>query len=411
MKTSSVWLAALSLLAGGAGTEAAVPPDSQRAAFVGYYPSWLNSPERALDKVSRTFSQVFLAFAFPDPGAFGPKSGGFAGMGLDFAESLPTIRAQIAALQQDGIRVILSVGGAEDALAERGHGQGWKKLIADGRYRKRLALLANRLGVDGIDLDYEVRGNNNAAVKRYAKIISIFRTLTDHLEAANAAGRINPKQLVVTVPATAADCISQTAADPDCREPRRTSAWAGAGIVRRVLKEKGVANQIDMLNLMTYDIGFRAYDPKLAYAQMRTLLPASVPVNLGLEVLASATIEGYQDSETSQLMLNDADTDAGRCDGTVMLNDQYSMIWEEPRLLRPVNRPYSVETFAHLVREANAAEGRHDGLMLWSLFRIESENLDPAQYTCLGKPAATPETARIRAAEIMGWPIDDLNVD
>jgi len=420
MKTSKIGFNLLLLVAFAfviqlrVGYTAPVPTvlNQARTPFVGYYPSWLNLPDKRLDQVSRTFSHVFLAFALPDIGPFSPKSTGFAKTGLDFEDSIADIRAQIEALQRDGVQVILSVGGSQAALIAKKHGRAWKNLITQKKYRDRLLALANRLGVDGIDMDYEAAiRNNNATVTEYAKVMTILHNLAKSLNTVNAAGNPNSRLFVLTTSPIGADCAPETKSDDACQSIQLNSAWSGAGIERRILKERGMAKHVDMLNIMTYDLGYQAYDPQLAYEQYRSLVPAGVPVNVGLEVLDSAIIGGPLGPEKSILMLNDNEVDADVCPGTVMLNDQYSAIWDNPPVLRVINRPYSVETLAGLVNSVNQEEGRGDGLMLWSLYRIESENLDPGQVSCKGVTAATPETTRLRAAEIMGWPVDELNID
>ncbi|WP_157844932.1 glycosyl hydrolase family 18 protein [Methylocucumis oryzae] len=380
--------------------------------FVGYYPSWLNNPAKSLNQVSRTFSHVFLAFAFPDVGTFNAKTRSFNGTGLGFTQPVAEIRNAIANLQRDGIKVVLSVGGAQAALDAQGHGNGWQNLISQAQYRKRLLLLANALGVDGIDMDYEAGVVNDAAtIAQYSKVLTTLRSIAKHMNNENAAGNANPKLFTMAASSVGADCAPANSKDPYCKKLKLNSAWAGAGIERKLLKENRLAKQVDMLNIMSYDIGYYAYDPVLAYQQYRTIMPAGVAVNLGLEVLDSATIGGAIGPEKSVLMVNDADVDAEACPGTVMLNDQYSAIWNFPTTLRPINRPYSVENMANSIKNANIAKGSKDGLMLWSLFRTESENLDPSSVTCNGITAATPESARLRAAEIMGWTDDGLTVE
>ena len=404
----------VSLKTGNAADSSFAPKvlNQTRTPFVGYYPSWLNLPNKRLDQVSRTFSHVFLSFALPDIGSFTAQSTHFAKTGLDFEGSISNIRAQIEILQRDGIHVILSVGGSQAALVAKKHGRAWENLVGQKKYRERLLVLANKLGVDGIDMDYEAASrNNNATITQYAKAMDVLHSLAKRLNALNAAGNPNPRLFVLTTSPVGSDCAPETKSDETCQQLQLNSAWAGAGVERRLLKERGKANLVDMLNIMSYDIGFRAYDPQLAYEQYRTLIPAGIPVNVGLEVLDSAVIGGSQGAEKSLLMLDDDDVDADACPGTVMLNDQYSAIWDTPPTLRVINRPYSVETLATLINTANQEKGRSDGLLLWSLFRIESENLDPGQVSCKGLTAATPETTRIRAAEIMGWPVDELNVD
>jgi Glycosyl hydrolases family 18 len=275
-----------------------------------------------------------------------------------------------------------------------------------------LLQLANALGVDGIDMDYEAATvNNDANVAQYSNVLTILHNTAKAMNGLNAAGKSNPKLFTMAVSGVGADCAPENSSDPYCQTLHLNSAWSGSGVERRVLKANNLAKWLDMVNIMTFDAGFYAYDPVLAYKQYRGLLPAGVPVNVGLEVLFSSVIGGPLGPEQSKLMVNDADVDAIACPGTVMLNDQYSTIWNNPAVLRPVNRPYSVQNLATSVNNFNKATATKDGLMMWSLFRIESENLNPNAVTCNGVIAATPESARIRAAQIMKWPIDTMNVD
>jgi hypothetical protein len=310
--------------------------------------------------------------------------------------------------------VLLSVGGAQQVINDQGHANGWQNLVANTAYRNRLLQLANALGVDGIDMDYEAATvNNDANVAQYSNVLTILHNTAKAMNGLNAAGFANPKLFTMDVSGVGADCSPANSVDPYCQKLKLNSAWANAGVERRVLKANNLARLVDMVNVMTYDIGYYGFDPVLSYQQYRSLLPPGVPVNVGLEVLDSAVIGGPLGNEKSMLMVNNADVDAIACPGTVMLNDQYSAIWSNPAVLRPVNRPYSVQNLATTVNNFNKANATKDGLMMWSLFRIESEadSSNPSAFTCKGVIASTPESARLRAAQIMKWPIDALNVD
>jgi len=329
--------------------------------FAGYFPTWSDpwfSASNA-DGSLKTDDQIYaasqfaqlpgvythamVAFAQPDFSWAGLAADTWTGTGVQFQSTPANIKQAIRILHQLGKRVLLSVGGATyldwTGLAQEAGRTGTPIKTA-------LAACLADLGLDGLDVDYEVGGADPATVAQYVGAIQALR------EAADAAG---PGHLLsIAGWSTGAD---YTPATPiDAGYPGSFTYWGGnAGRERLAFKaavpsgpRKGqlVAGLFDLVDVMSYDAQTSDYDPVTAFSEYRFLVPGTVPVSLGLEIPP----EGWPGG-----ILVIADSQAG-APGTIVVADQYG---------RTPRGPYSVQRSGGFVLANKATPNPHDGLMLW----------------------------------------------
>ncbi|ARN22776.1 carbohydrate-binding protein [Piscinibacter gummiphilus] len=349
--------------------------------YVGYYPTWSDNWFDATGKSSNevyraskfaripgTYTHVMVAFADPNFSWAGLSANTFSGTGINFNATPKDIKAAIDVLHQRNIKVILAVGGAT-------YGN-WGPLAAEGQrgsgtITSALARFIGEMGIDGLDVDYEVDGD----VDRYANGIKALRAAVDQA----GGGRV----LTLAGWSTGADCTAQTSTDASCAG--RLSYWGGnAGRERAVvLKYPAVANMLDMVNVMSYDARYEHYDGVVAYNDYRNLFPARTIVSIGLE----SAPEGWAGAN---LVVNDADA---QCEGSRLLQTQYGAT---------INAPYSVQRYTGAVL-ANTSTKRNarDGAMLWAIIK-------PTTGNCGSAPLASPGTIGRKVASQFNLPSDPL---
>jgi len=336
--------------------------------FSGYYPTWSDNWFTVLNndgtkktddaiytashlaQVPGVFTHVMLAFGQPDFSWSGIAANSWSGTGLNFTATPVDIKEAIRLLHSLKKKVILSVGGATynswTTLANEAGQSGAPTKTA-------LTNFMIDLGVDGLDVDYEIDGADAANNAQYAKAIQAMR------EAVNAAG--GGRILAVAGWSTGSDYTAATVNDPGY--PGTVSYWGGsAGRERQVFKMtvssgslagRTIASLLDIVNVMSYDAQTFHYDPVTAFDQYRALVPASTAVSLGLEVPPEGWAGGL-------LVINNSQ--AGPT-GTVVVADQYGAT---PR------GPYSVERFGNYVLQNTRTANPHDGLMLWQILATTS---------------------------------------
>ena len=227
------------------------------------------------------------------------------------------------------------------------------------------------MGIDGLDVDYEVDGD----VDRYANSIKALRAAVDQA----GGGRV----LTLAGWSTGADCTAGTSADPTCAG--KMSFWGGnAGRERGVvLKYPAVANMLDMVNVMSYDARYEHYDGTVAYNDYRNLFPAKTIVSIGLE----GAPEGWAGAT---LVINNADA---QCEGSRNLQTQYGVT---------VNAPYSVERYTGAVLSSTSTKrNARDGAMLWAIIK-------PTTGSCGSALLASPGTIGQKVGTQFGLPSDPL---
>ncbi|HZP58925.1 MAG TPA: glycosyl hydrolase family 18 protein, partial [Opitutaceae bacterium] len=351
--------------------------------FTGYYPSWSDNwftsvnndgslktdnqiyQSSNLAEVTGVCTHVMLAFAQPDFSWSGINANSWSGTGLDFTAMPQDIKNSIRILHELNRKVVLSVGGATY--------NGWSGLAAEAGksgtpIKSALTKFMLDMGVDGLDVDFELTGADSATVTEYAQSIQAMA------EAVNAAGPGHI--LAIAAWSTGADYTAATESDPGF--PGVISFWGGnAGRERQAFKIKvpngpfagrTVASLFNLVNVMAYDAGYMNFDPVTAYNQYRALVPAGTPVGMGLEIPTESW-------GGATLVLNNSD--AGPA-GTVVLQDQYN---NSPR------GPYSVQRFYGTITGNTVNANAHDGFMEWTLLKTSSPS--DANATSVAADVAT----------------------
>lgn len=324
----------------------------ERRALVGYYPSWFETPAAKLTATPPGYTHVILAFAKPD---FAWNGKDWTGTGLQFTAKPADIKQQIAALQTRGTKVVLAVGGATYL--------NWAPLAAEGgspgKYTAALAKFVTDMGLDGLDVDYETDGTGPKQIGEYRGAI---RALSNA-----AAG----KMLSLAAWSTGADCTKATGTAP-CGG--KIGIWDGrTGRERLVFADAALFDKIAMINVMSYDAGVEEFDPVKAWSLYRTLIPATVTLNIGFETAP----EGWG---PARLVATDA---KAVCAGARVKADQFG---------NPVNKPYSVE---RTLKDGplSSSTNTSDGAMLWHL--LKSQKLPHCGHPVVVSPRELELTARV----------------
>jgi hypothetical protein len=366
--------------------------------LTGYFPSWSDTwytyttdaqllAASKLAQVSTTsYTDVYLAFATPNFAWSGLTNNTWTGTGLDFTAAPQDVTQAIRLLHNAGQRVVLSVGGAT-------YTAGWSTLAADAGKaigtatsptKTALANFLVDMKIDGLDVDYEVTGADQATVSQYAQAIQAMR------EAVDAASAIDNRARVLALAgwSTGADYTAQV---PNPANPNQISYWGGsAGRERLTFASqvpsgayagKQVGSLLNVLNVMAYDAGYQHYDATVAYDEYRQLLPSSVAVSIGLEIPPESW-------GGAVLVINNAD--AGQT-GTVVQADQYGNV---------LNLPDSVERDGKHLLANTVNANPNDGLMVWDLLITQSTQVT----TATGGTAvtATPATIATEAVTLYG---------
>jgi chitinase len=107
-----------------------------------YFESWDEYKGRLKD-LNKVYNTVYLSFANPKGSWNGHD---WQGTGMQFHSNMEVVKEDIKTLQGRGVTVMLSVGGASYPFP-------------DGFEATQMVRLANALGCDGIDIDWEGGGN------------------------------------------------------------------------------------------------------------------------------------------------------------------------------------------------------------------------------------------------------------
>ncbi|MDE2135661.1 MAG: hypothetical protein KGM97_08635 [Alphaproteobacteria bacterium] len=349
--------------------------------FVGYYPSWLDSipaPSAGgrdtandaaiasgLALVPLVYSHIVIAFADPNFSWDGDMTS-WVGSGLQFHASPAQIECAIETLHARKLRVLLAVGGATYT--------NWTALAAERRSRsagptiKALVHMIDALGLDGLDVDFELGGADDAAVQEYRDAIRALDT------AVHLAGR--DKLLTLAAWSTGADCTAAAALSP-CGG--KTSMWVGGrtGRERMTFADLDIVHTLSMVSIMSYDAGYENYDAVKEWTLYRALLPERIVVNIGFEIAPEGWGGGRLVAEDTQ----------AKCPGSIVLADQFG---------QPVNRPYSVD---RLIKTGPLSRPPHgnpqDGIMLWHM--LKDGNLPD----CGSLPVVSPQGLEAKVASLL----------
>jgi aryl-phospho-beta-D-glucosidase BglC (GH1 family) len=355
-------LALLSNLLSGA----IVPKGWGNRVVYGYYPTWDNNDYTSAT-VQSGLTHTIMSFVQPDFTWSGSTTS-WEGTGLDFGVSnTPAIiKSRLTTIQARGIKVFMSIGGSSY--------YNWSGLAAESGLTSgtpiKNALLAfyNYMGFDGIDIDYEINiddGNRTTILAQYAKSIQALREVVD-------AATI-PGKLCLTTVSVGADYTAYTV--PAGSTLPQGNSWFGgnAGSERITFalsaigaySSKKIKDLVDMITIMSYDIGPEKYDPIVAYEDFRSICLPTTSVSIGIRISGSSA-PLYKDY---MVLSSDCVNSA-----TIVDTDQYSRI---------VNQPNSVERVAKYLM-ANSGNA-NDGIMLWQARENASRQLS-------GKTTATADS-------------------
>jgi chitinase len=194
--------------------------------------------QHSLANIDPMVNVVFLAFARPNS-SYKKGQNSFEGTGLEFCNEFKTVVAAIRILKERGVVVMLSVGGGSYPF--------------DYFTPYAIVDLANDLGVDGIDIDWE-DNRGKAADMELGPIIHNMRQAYSGL---------------ISAAVFSVGAYSNGELPP--------SDYTGMCIAG--LKSNG--HHLDFVNIMSYDAG-PTYDPKKAFKAYRDIYKG--PLLLGLEV-------------------------------------------------------------------------------------------------------------------------------
>lgn len=231
-----------------------------------YYQSWsanwASDPSNIdLSNIPDPINVVFISFANPNCSY---KSGAYSwsGTGIDFSSDFIVVKGAIKLLQKRGIVVMLAVGGATYPFTTFN--------------ATNLAVLANDLGVDGIDIDWEPAGGASESNK-LGPIIQQMRS-------------VYPNGLL-SLASFSVGCYGQG------EFANATPSSGNTGMNIAGLQSNG--NQLDFVNLMSYDAS-PVYDPLVGFKSVRKyfsgpiLIGAEVPPEAwGGHVLTLSEVESY----------------------------------------------------------------------------------------------------------------------
>lgn len=362
-----------------------VKADQNKRVFFGYYPSWSDNWFSSTDwagnelsddgvllasklaRVPGTYTHISLSFAQPN---FSWTTGQnvWTGSGLNFNASPKDIKRAIDVLRKRGIKVMLAVGGATY--------NEWAGLAAEGAAGSGSKISALRaiqadLGLDGLEIDYEITGS--ASLKsEYANVIKAMRL---------AAGS---NKLALAAWSTGADCTADTANAGVVACNGKTSFWGGSAGRERLVFEGNnplvSPSQIDYINIMSYDAQTEHYDGVTAWKLYRDLFPNTTVVSIGLETAPEGWAGGM-------LVVNNADA---QCKGSTISADQFGSI--NPGA-------YSVERYLAAVKTSRVNSNARDGAMIWHVLKTANE-------TCGHSIVASPGAIAEKVSSIFGLPQD-----
>ena len=179
---------------------------------------------------------VNLAFVKPDL-TYAKGQGSFAGTGLDFSQEFWVVKGAISILRARGIKVMLSVGGSTY--------NNW-----DALNTASLDALVMDLGVDGVDIDWEVGG-----VRKFYGLIGIICEVHDFVHGS------------ISIAAFSTGAFGSDGVDQ----------WKGSAIPAMV----HCSQFLSWINIMAYDAG-AGFDSVGAYDCYRIYYPGDLL--LGFEV-------------------------------------------------------------------------------------------------------------------------------
>lgn len=207
-----------------------------------YYETWLWYNEKnQLKNVDPEYNTVYLSFADPN-GKWNGQD--LSGTGLGFGVGIDQVKQQIWDLKNRGVKVMLSVGGATFLYPDNFDGY-------------EMVRLADGLGCDGIDIDWEPF---NGKMNQWDGIIQSFH---DRIEQTRGSCKL----------------LSAAVWSTGCMQPREGDTYRGINISGLVNK----GSYLNWLNIMAYDCGPpSSIDPKGCFYTYRIYYTG--PLCMGFEV-------------------------------------------------------------------------------------------------------------------------------
>jgi chitinase len=340
--------------------------------YVGYSSTWNTSIyDLTTANIPNYFTHINLAFARPDTTytkgsyKFDQSVAGFEfvegattnnGQNTFTAQQATDLRNEIAALKARGTQVFVSIGGWSYS-----QGSSWSNFNP-----ARVVDLVQDLGASGVDVDWEFSSStcNKLDAASFScttdgQISSIISGLYNEIHSRGANIKIS-----IAGWSTGAYYVKGTPFEEGLVQ------WGSpfGGVMYNVVKKQG--NQIDFINLMSYDAG-AYYDPREGYLSYRAIYNG--PINMGMEIAP----EGAGGS-TLTIPANGAVYDAGIETG--QNND--ATAW------------YNVETMVNYVKNRATS---NTGFMLWQIWKQRVYGPAPAgaatensagQYVCRNLPLA-----------------------
>lgn len=267
------------------------------------------------------------------------KDGDLNALGLDLTPSSASVKESIRVLKNNnpGIKVLLALGGAT-------FNESWKN-VSEADINQAAQLIID-LGLDGLDVDYEVTGTSNDVIDEYYNSIVAMRKAVDQANVKKTDGRA-----ILTVPgwSTGADCTPLTQGYPHsgCLSGDLSYFGGNAGRERLVFEKRGANALIDIVSIMSYDAGYDHFDPVRAYHNYKQIVKPGTPIALGIQPPPD---EGWGSART---LVDDRGIN-NDCVGNTVLQDQYGY---------KTTGTFSVQRFAGIVKKVPG-----DGIMMWSLF-------------------------------------------
>jgi chitinase len=347
------------------------PPSSGGRMYIGYASSWNTSIEDLTTaNIPSYYTHLNLSFVRPNTAY---QKGSFAFdqevAGLEFFEGATTNSGQkkftsaqaqtlinnIRALRTRGTQVWLSVGGWSYS-----QGTQWSSFSAP-----RVVDLAQDLGADGIDIDWESSGSSCNKLEASQFSCSKDAEIAGIITSLDSTIRSRGLKLGISIAgwSTGAYYVKGTPFE----EGKVQWGSPFGGTMYSVVKNHG--SKLHHINLMSYD-GGEYYDPREGYESYRAIY--SGPIAMGLEIAP----EG---AGGATLRLN---ADAGTVYDAEMLTGQNNM----------ATKYYNVETLATYMKNKGKAT---DGMMVWQIWKERVHMAPPSG-------AASVNSAGQKVCQILG---------
>jgi chitinase len=330
------------------------PSSSGGRMYIGYASSWNTSiNDLTTANIPSYYTHLNLAFVRPDMAytrgslAFDQEVAGFefyegattnSGQKKFTAAQSQTLINNIKSLRARGTQVWISVGGWSYS-----QGSQWSNFNA-----AHVLDLAQDLGADGVDIDWESSGSSCNKLEAAQFSCSKDGEIANIITSLDSAIRSRGIKMGISIAgwSTGAYYVKGTPFE----EGKMQWGSPFGGTMYSVVKNHGA--KLHHINLMSYD-GGDYYDPREGYESYRAIY--SGPIAMGLEIAP----EG---AGGATLRLN---ADSGAVYDAEMLTGQNNM----------ATKYYSVETLATYMKNKGKAT---DGMMVWQIWKERVHALPPS---------------------------------